>query len=164
MRPEPPTAVPADLPPLLPPGARGDNSRALQCAAVDIEEFYDADPRRRSSAEIEFGAEWRDAHGVRFEVSWVQDTGELYVMREPAPEGWATPFGGIHVRHAHGTDEKEIAGMAVVVVAKIEARDRVEALLAGWEEAMGAHDSVSWLAERLRAGGVLREGAQLETS
>jgi hypothetical protein len=131
---------------------------------VDIEEFYDADPRRRSSAEIEFGAEWRDLHGVRFEVSWVEDTGELYVMREPAPDGWATPFGGIHVRHAHGADEQEVAGMTVVVVATVEARDRVESLLTGWQEAMGEPDSVAWLVERLRSAGVLAPASQLETA
>ena len=52
---------------------------------MDIEEFYEADERRRRSEEIELGTEWHDRDGVRYEVSWVADTGELYVMREPAP-------------------------------------------------------------------------------
>ena len=52
---------------------------------MDIEEFYDGDPRRRPSAEIELGADWHDTHGTRYEVNWVEDTGELYLMREPAP-------------------------------------------------------------------------------
>ena len=51
---------------------------------MDIEEFYEADERRRRSEEIELGTEWLDADGVRYELSWVADTGELYVMREPA--------------------------------------------------------------------------------
>jgi len=55
---------------------------------VDIEEFYDADDRRRQSAEIELGGDWHDAKGVRYELNWIEDTGELYVMREPArPSG-----------------------------------------------------------------------------
>ena len=51
---------------------------------MDIEEFYEADERRRRSEEIELGTEWHDRDAVRHEVSWVADTGELYVMREPA--------------------------------------------------------------------------------
>ncbi|HVC14195.1 MAG TPA: hypothetical protein VND62_04970 [Acidimicrobiales bacterium] len=122
---------------------------------MDIEDFYDADERRRSSAEVEFGRDWRDAHGVRYELSWVEDTGELYVMREPVPVEWATPFGGIHVRGAHSTDEKEIEGMSVAVVGTVPARDAVEQLLGGWQEAIERPDSVAWLVERLRARGVL---------
>jgi hypothetical protein len=49
---------------------------------MDIEEFYDQDPRRRASDEIEFGREWSE-NDRRFEVSWVADTGEVYVMAEP---------------------------------------------------------------------------------
>ena len=47
---------------------------------MDIEEFYDGDPRRRSSEETEFGRDWSDGTGVRSELSWVADTGELYVI------------------------------------------------------------------------------------
>ena len=49
---------------------------------MDIEDFYSADERRRKSAELEFGTDWSDQNG-RCEVSWVEDTGEVYVMREP---------------------------------------------------------------------------------
>jgi hypothetical protein len=134
---------------------------------VDIEEFYDADPRRRDSAELELGQDWHDAHGVRFELSWVETTGELYVMREPVPKGWATPFGGIHVRGTHSTDEDEIEGMTVSIVGVLASRDRVEALLEGWEDAMAATDSIGWLVERLHGAGVLPPagaGAPLTTS
>jgi hypothetical protein len=137
----------------------GSEWRRLQCAAVDIEEFYDADERRRNSVEVEFGVDWHDAAGVRYELSWVEDTGELYVMREPVPSGWATPFGGIHVRGAHQTDEKEIEGMSVAVVGSVASREEVERLLDGWQQAIDAHDSVAWLVQRLRARGVLAAGA-----
>lgn len=125
---------------------------------MDIEQFYDADPRRRSSTELELGQDWRDAHGVRYELSWVEDTGELYVMREPAPSGWATPFGGIHVRGAHRIDEAEVEGMTVDVVATIPGRDDVERVLSGWQQAMEADGSVAWLVGRLREAGVLPAG------
>lgn len=126
---------------------------------MDIEEFYDADERRRNSVEVEFGQDWWDAYGVRHELSWVEDTGELYVMREPVASEWATPFGGIHVRGAHSTDEKEIEGMSVAVVGTVPTRDDVDRLLEGWQRAIERPDSVAWLVQRLRERGVLRPDA-----
>lgn len=130
---------------------------------MDIEEFYDANERRRDSVEVEFGQDWRDAHGVRYELSWIEDTGELYVMREPVPSGWATPFGGIHVRGAHSTDEKEIEGMSVAVVATVASRSEVERLLEGWQQEIERPDSVAWLVARLRERGVLAPDAAVTT-
>lgn len=126
---------------------------------MDIEQFYDGDPRRRSSVEVEFGQDWRDAHGVRYELSWVEDTGELYVMREPVPAEWATPFGGIHARGSHSTDEKEIEGMTVAVVGTVPTREEVDRLLGGWQQAIKGPESVAWLVQRLRERGVLAPDA-----
>ncbi|MGH9086746.1 MAG: hypothetical protein ACRDYZ_01310 [Acidimicrobiales bacterium] len=122
---------------------------------MDIEEFYDADPRRRASVEIELGQDWRDSDGVRYELSWVQDTGELYVMREPVPGGWADPFGGIHVSGASGVDEQEVESMTLAVLGTVATQDEVERVLEGWEDAMRQPESVRWVADRLRAHGVL---------
>ena len=41
---------------------------------MDIEQFYDADPRRRPSSEIELGTEWTDAHGVTYEPNFTSKT------------------------------------------------------------------------------------------
>ena len=49
---------------------------------MDIEEFYEQDPRRQASDEIEFGRDWYE-HDLRFEVAWVAETGEVYAMAEP---------------------------------------------------------------------------------
>ena len=49
---------------------------------MDVEEFYEQDPRRRASDEIEFGRKWYE-NDIRFEVAWVADTGEVYAMAEP---------------------------------------------------------------------------------
>ena len=35
---------------------------------MDIDEFYEADPRRRASAELELGTDWMDKDGVRHEL------------------------------------------------------------------------------------------------
>jgi hypothetical protein len=125
---------------------------------MDIEEFYETDERRRSSAEVELGTEWRDSFGVRYELSWVEATGELYVMREPVGHEWADPFGGIHVAGTHKADETEVEAMTVAVVGAVPDQATVEDLLAGWEDAMTKPDSVAWLVDRLRSRGVLGPG------
>lgn len=117
---------------------------------MDIEEFYDGDPRRRPSAEIELGTEWRDTHGVRYELTWVEDTGELYVIREPSPHIVEDPFGGTHSSIRHSEEVK----MTVNVVGQIATHDQLEEILAGWPEAMAGNDGAEWLAERLRSAGV----------
>ena len=79
-------------PPIAPTGATSGRVGAAAMALVgdsvppmDIDEFYEADPRRRASAELELGSEWLEQDGVRHELNYVEDTGELYVLREPAP-------------------------------------------------------------------------------
>jgi hypothetical protein len=118
---------------------------------MDIEEFYESDDRRRRSAEIELGTEWRNKVGVRFELNWVEDTGELYVMREPVPHQWMGPFGGIHVSSG---DDAPTDGMTVAVVARIGTRSELERILGGWESEMAKPDSTAWLEDRLQSSGV----------
>jgi hypothetical protein len=123
---------------------------------MDIEEFYERDERRRASAELELGTEWLDDKGMRFELSWVEDTGELYVMREPAPPGWTDPFGGIHTE----VDGAPVGGMDVTVLGTIPSRADLDGLLDGWVDQVGKDDSVHWLIERLDHGGVLSPSAK----
>jgi hypothetical protein len=116
---------------------------------MDIEEFYSADERRRQSAEVEFGTNWFDAKGSRYELSWVQDTGELYVMLELLPEvdTW-TPFGDIEI------EQMAVDRVIVMVVGHVPSLEQVESILAGWPNQMSKPDGISWVAERLRANGV----------
>ena len=111
---------------------------------MDIEEFYEADERRRRSEEIELGTEWTDAEGVRHEVSWIADTGELYVMREPAARIAEDGFGDEY------SSSLPVSAVTVTVVGWIPTRDGMEAVLAGWQDAMAAPKSLSWLEARLR--------------
>jgi hypothetical protein len=61
---------------------------------MDIEEFYDGDPRRRPSAEIELGREWQDKDGLQYELNFIEDTGELYAMSQPpSHDGWPIAYG-----------------------------------------------------------------------
>jgi hypothetical protein len=111
---------------------------------MNIEEFYEADERRRRSEEIELGTEWVDRDGVRHEVSWIADTGELYVMREPAARMSEDPFGDAF------SGSLPLDAVTVAVVGWIPTRDRMEEVLAGWQDAMTGPESLSWLAARLR--------------
>jgi hypothetical protein len=117
---------------------------------MDIEEFYDADARRRPSAEIELGSDWHDAHGTRYELNWVEDTGELYVMREPVPHETGDPFGGVHYSMRPNEEQK----MTVRVVAQIDSLDDLHRILEGWQDAVELDGGAEWLAERLRSTGV----------
>jgi hypothetical protein len=145
--------------PPIPPTATANGSRSLGRAIaqvgdsvppMDIDEFYEADPSRRASAELELGTEWLDKDGVRHELNYVEDTGELYVLREPAPHVTEDPFGGLHVSAPAGYDDK----MTVHVIAKIPSVDEVHAILNGWPEAMQGDHGADWLGERLRSAGV----------
>jgi len=110
---------------------------------VDIEEFYDADERRRTSDEMQFGQDWHDLHGRRYELNWIADTGELYVMQDDPPMVWSDPFGDV-MSMPVAPDH-----LGVRVLAVITDGGDVDALLEGWEQAMGDADSVSWLTARL---------------
>jgi hypothetical protein len=118
---------------------------------MDIEQFYSADERRRQSAEIEFGNNWFDAKGNRYELSWVEDTGELYAMLELVPEAdsW-TPFGDVEV------EDVKVDTLVVTVLGHLETRDEIEQLLQGWSEHMTEPDGVHWVADRLQAAGIAR--------
>jgi hypothetical protein len=116
---------------------------------MNIEDFYGADERRRQSAEIELGTNWYDAAGNRYELSWVEDTGELYAMLEMVPgAGSYTPFGDVEV------EPIPIDEVVVTVVGYIPTREEMEKVMAGWEAEMAKPDGITWVADRLRENGV----------
>ena len=110
---------------------------------MDIEQFYDADPRRRESEETEFGREWSDANGVRTELAWVADTGELYAMAEPVEAVYMDPVGDTRV------DELPTELVTVDILGVVTDRARLDQILAGWEQAMSATNSIQWVRDRL---------------
>jgi len=118
---------------------------------LDIEEFYAADERRRRSEEIELGTEWHDSDGARYELSWVADTGELYVMREPDVPMTEDPFGDVY------RSKVPTGAVTVAVVGWLPERNRMEEVLEGWESAMSEPNSIGWLADRLRQREVPRQ-------
>ena len=109
-----------------------------------MEQFYEQDERRRRSEEVEIGTDWNDRDGGRYELSWVADTGELYVMCEPDMPMAEDLFGDYYTPHV------PIEFLKVAVVGWIPTRDQLEQVLEGWESAMAETNSISWLAQRLR--------------
>jgi len=155
---------------------------------VDIEEFYDTDPRRRSGEDRQFGLNWTDAadeHNL-WDLYWNSGSGELYLMRKPVVDplvGWTgyaleddaravsriehRILGAaqhlIHPRQirAKTGDESEeynkealMEDLQVDVLGVIPDAERVDKVLAGWEQAMDQPDSLAWLRARLSDEGV----------
>jgi hypothetical protein len=111
--------------------------------AVDIEEFYDENPKRRASEEFEFGRDWSDSDGDRCEVSWVKDTGELYVMGAPVEPIVADGAGDEFLQRL------PTKSVVVSVLAVVPTREAVEQALAGWSDAMAEPNSIVWVRDRI---------------
>jgi len=96
--------------------------------------FYRADPARLDSRERDVGLWWRTGkEGPMHRAAWVQETGELYLVRlGPASEG----------------------GGAVEVIAHAGDAEALERALRGWRERCGEPGSLQWL--RLRAARLAR--------
>jgi hypothetical protein len=90
--------------------------------------FYNADERRVRSRELDVGLWWReDADGPLHRAAWVNDTGELYLVRlGPA----------------------DVGGGLVEVLARVDDRALLDSVLDGWRERCGEPRSLEWLRER----------------
>jgi hypothetical protein len=109
---------------------------------MDIETFYELNEARRESAEIEFGDDWTDASGNKYELSWVEATGELYLMIEPDASVGEDAFGDFLV------SEEPVEELSVVIIGRAPSLAAAEDQLLGWEDAMLEDDSLAWLYER----------------
>jgi hypothetical protein len=92
-----------------------------------LSNFYTAEPLRIHSREFDIGLWWRDdASGPLHRAAWVQETGELYLVRLGTPEQ---------------------GGGEVEVLAVVEDREQLENVLEGWREECGGLGSLTWLRE-----------------
>ena len=109
---------------------------------MDIESFYEQNEARRESAEFEFGAQWSDESENEYELSWVEATGELYLMVEPDAMVNEDIFGDFLV------SDEEISDLTVVIIGKVASLAALEDVIQGWEGAMLEENSLEWLYER----------------
>ena len=128
---------------------------------MDIDQFYDADPRRRESDELTYGLNWASSQDSRhlWDLFWVRDTGELYLMSKPAPPRWLPLLAGDrHPRHnrtktgeapaAPAGDEDQDLG--VEIIAEVDSEERLDEILSGWESAVKTRDGIDWVRERVK--------------
>jgi hypothetical protein len=115
---------------------------------MDISEFYDGDPRRRESSEVNFGDGWStesDEHST-YRANWLFETGELYTVREPHP-------GGLFARFLDqlDIDQVEVNELTVEILGVFDDEAAVQAALDGWPKHMLKSESLKWLREAASA-------------
>ena len=115
---------------------------------MDIEGFYDADPRRRHSEEVSLGRDWTDAVGTRWECNWVVDTGEVYLMQEPTEPVEMDPLGDTWV------PDMPMDVITVEVLSTIGERALLDRAVDGWSDAMAAPNSIEWIRGRVTQAAV----------
>ena len=90
--------------------------------------FHAADPRRRTSAELDLGATWRRAgSNDAWRLAWLGDTGELVLCRADDYDGTCTD---------------------VSVLVHLDRERDVDALLEGWQERRTDPDGLAWVLRR----------------
>lgn len=108
---------------------------------MDLETFYESNEARRESAEFEYGDDWTDAVGNHYELSWVEATGELYLMIEPDATITEDAFGDWY-------PSGPVSELTVVVIGQVDNHDHLESLLAGWDSVIEETNSLTWLHQR----------------
>ena len=99
------------------------------CVWPDEAAFVAEDSRRGTSDQVDFGATWRAAgSNDAWRLSWLRDTGELYVCRADGYDGSCTDVHLITVVHRE-TD--------------------LDAMLDGWRELRTDPDGLSWVLGRV---------------
>src|SRR5262245_39125573 len=91
-----------------------------------VEDFYQADERRRHSTEQDFGVWWYDGldRRVPWRVSWVEDTGDVYAVRLGPSRVVSGPAGlAILGGHENGP---------VILLGVVSGEADVEHRLKGW--------------------------------
>ena len=93
--------------------------------------FHTADPRRRTSPEVDLGATWRrGGSNDAWRLSWLPGTSELVLCRADGHDGSCTD---------------------VSVLALVDDEHALDALLEGWQDRRTDPDGLSWVLGRAGA-------------
>ena len=96
---------------------------------ADESVFHSADPRRRTSDEVDLGATWRAAGSDdAWRLAWLRETGELYLC---SAGGYPGPSRDVRV------------------LAVLRSETDLDQLLEGWREHREDEDGLAWLRSRL---------------
>ena len=103
----------------------------MTASYADEHVFQSADPRRRTSDEVDLGATWRSAGSDdAWRLAWLRDTGELYLF---TAAGYPGP------------------SQQVRVLAVVPTEPELDRLLGGWREHRTDEDGLAWLRSRVIA-------------
>lgn len=98
---------------------------------ADETAFETADPRRRTSDEVDFGATWRAAGSDDvWRLAWLRETGELFLC---SAAGYPGP------------------SQQVRVLAVIPSERDLDLVLDGWRDHRSDEDGLGWLRTRITA-------------
>jgi hypothetical protein len=95
---------------------------------MNLEEFYEANPLRKRSGEVDFGVMWRPPLHMSWHhrVSWIKYTGEVYAYDGATGE------------------------VLVLGATPPNNREAIEAALEGWTNHIHDADSLTWVRYRLQ--------------
>ena len=111
---------------------------------MNIEQFYDENEKRRDSAEVEFGTQWTDVRGYLYRLSWIESTGELYLMAGPYGRVIEEPILGETLGYS-----EPIEALTIQLISNFATLEAVEGSLLGWQAMMDETNSIVWLESQL---------------
>ena len=114
---------------------------AIRDKYSSLEEFYNADARRRLSGEADYGVRWRDGdRRVFWRVSYIRDTGEVYAVAQGNVGHLEAP---VRVFGVFPVDD--VAPESVWY-------NGLDAVLEGWPARCGPLYGLDWLGHRISEG------------
>ena len=120
---------------------------------MDVDEFY-SDPRRGRSPQVQFGGAWLDNSGYSYFVVWVEQTGELYAIREVLRgEGRALPLVALANPWILALPRRVDVEAEIFVLLTEPSRSRIDSLLEGWADLQGQSGGFEELIGRLDKAG-----------
>lgn len=121
---------PADLPP----------------GSITVDRFYDENPLRRDSPELDLGDGWRDAAQPRctFTVFWLEHTGEIYALRVPNPTAMVPDGAG-----DFGFGGTGFAPATVEVLGRTRTRQELDVRLGERHTKIADPDGIGWIRSQL---------------
>jgi len=101
---------------------------AITSSFPSLDAFYADDRRRRFSRERDVGLAWVGHDGASFRAAWIQETGEVYLLRHGPPVAGGGPVHLVERRFGLGDLHRQLKGYATVC---------------------GHRDSLRWFLDRL---------------
>lgn len=118
---------------------------------MDVNEFY-SDPRRGRSPQVQFGGAWLDDSGYSYFVVWVEQTGELYAVREVLRGGGPLPLVVPNPLILMLPRRVDVEAEIFVLLTE-PSRQRIDSLLDGWADLQGQAGGFEELMGRLDKAG-----------